>query len=104
MKTAQQLMDAIKGHSKIVVICDDITFNLSIHNSYMVERLAVQTDLLTNATDIRRIYVPDTELRHIAMHVVDCIERINGDAIITWNDILLKLQRLIDNQTTTQGE
>lgn len=104
MHTTQQLMNAIKGHAKVVVICDKITFNLSIHTSYLVERLAVQTDLITSATDIRRIYVADTELRHIAMHMVDCIERINGDAIITWNDILLKLQRLIDNQTTTQGE
>lgn len=104
MQTAQQFMNIInKGHENINVICDDIVFNLYIHRSYMVQRLAVQTELGGDSTDIRRIYVPDTQLRHIAMHIVDCIERINGDAITTWHDVLLQLSNLLDEQTT-QGD
>lgn len=104
MQTVQDLMDVIHQSEPYVPSYGDIVFKMDIHNSYMVERLSVYATCNTDDVDIRRIYVPETKLREVAMHVVDCIERVDGTTDVTWQSVLEHLSKFIDKSNVGKGE
>lgn len=97
-------MTVIRLTEPITTTHGSIVFKLDIHNSYMVERLSVYATTDDSNVDIRRIYTPVTTLREVAMHIVDCIERVDKTTDVKWQSVLEDLSKFLDKLNVNKGE
>ena len=77
--TATDLLHCLNTSGSITRVYSGVRFNISPSINYGVERIAIRAHINDETPVINRIYVTDTQLRHIAMHIADCIDRLTQD-------------------------
>ena len=95
MLKASNLIKRINDTGEIILNFSGVKFNLTIHSNYEVTRLKVLADVNDDTPRRQRIYVAETTLREIAMHMADCLDHMVYNEDYTWQLLLEKLYELL---------
>lgn len=93
--TAHNLLRRIEDTGPITLIISGVEFYFNIHSSYQVIRLLVNANVNDQTDTVQRIYVEETTIREISMHVADCLDRMVHNPSIQWPAILEMLYDLL---------
>lgn len=95
MLKAGNLIRRINDVDDIVLNYSGVQFTLTIHSNYEVTRLKVTADVNDDTPSRQRIYVAETPLREVAMHMADCIDYMVYNEVYDWPIILERLYELL---------
>lgn len=91
-----RLVDYLTQADDISLNYFDINIKLSVNINYSVKRLMVLAQAGNTDVVTRRIFVTDTLLRHIAMHIADYVCQHHVQSDIDWHEILDDLNDILN--------
>ena len=93
--TASNLLRRIEDTGPITLVISGVEFYFNVHSSYQVIRLLVNANVNDQTDTIQRIYVDNTSLREVSMHIADCLDRMVHNTTMCWPSILETLYDLL---------